>query len=290
MNATLPVGRARPLTHGLAIEGLLLPALMLVAALLVGPMIWLVALSFTRDGGWTLANYTRVLSETFYVHTIWLTILVAAVVTTICAVLGYIVAYALTLMSPGARQVCLVLVALPFWTSALVRTYAWIALLQNKGLVNATLMNIGAVDSPIQFINRLSGTYIGMVHLMLPMMIFPLYECLRKIDPSLIRAAQSYGASPLYAFRRVFFPLSMPGLLAGAMLVFILSLGFYITPALLGGGKVMLIAQVIERDINFNQDWGPASALAVLFLASLAVLGLVARALFKPAAAQGDRS
>ena len=258
---------------------LVVPALLLMAALLLAPLAWLVGMSFVRDGALSVANYTRIFGDAFYVGAMLRTLGVALLVTTICAVFGYLIAYAVTLMPGWASATGLVLVTLPFWTSSLVRTYSWLVLLQNRGLVNSWLLKAGVVEQPLQLVNSLSGTYVGMVHIMLPMMVFPLYAVLRRIDPTYMRAAMSFGASPTYAFWRVYFPLSRPGLAAGSLIVFVLSLGFYITPALLGGGRVAIMSTVIERDINFNRDWGPASAMSAVFvLAVLAVFALGSRA------------
>ncbi len=252
-----------------------LPALAIMAALLLVPMAWLLGLSFIGDdGSVTLANYTRLFADGSLFTSMALTVQLALGVTVICAVLGYVLAYAITLMPSWAQTLCLALVALPFWTSALVRTYAWLVLLQRKGVVNKMLVASDIVSEPLHLVHNLSGTMVGMVHIMLPFMVFPLYAGMRRIDGDLMRAALALGAPVFYAFRRVYLPQSLPGLVAGIVLVFVLSLGFYITPAILGGGKVMVIAMIIERDVNLHLNWGPASAVAILFLVS--VLGLFA--------------
>lgn len=250
-----------------------LPALAIMAALLFAPMAWLLGLSFIgADGTFTLANYTRLFADASLVNSMTLTLQLALGVTVICAVLGYVLAYAITLMPGWLQTLSLALVALPFWTSALVRTYAWLVLLQRKGVVNKLLVGSDLVAEPLHLVHNLSGTMIGMVHIMLPFMVFPLYAGMRRIDPDLMRAALGLGASVLYGFRRVYLPQSLPGLVAGIVLVFVLSLGFYITPAILGGGKVTVIAMVIERDVNLHLNWGPASAIAMLFLVSVLAL------------------
>jgi ABC-type spermidine/putrescine transport system permease subunit I len=238
-------------------------------------MAWLVGLSFLdADGALSAANYLRVFADGSYVTSFWLTIRVAIAVTVITAVMGYVLAYAMTQMPPWLQTLCLALVALPFWTSALVRTYAWLVLLQYRGVVNKVLVQAGLLAEPLHLVHNLTGTMIGMVHIMLPFIVFPLYAGMRRIDPDLTRAALGLGASPIYAFGRVYFPQSVPALLAGVVLVFVLSLGFYITPAILGGGRTMMIALTIERDVNLHMSWGPAGAVAVLFVA--AILGIFA--------------
>ena len=160
----------------------------------------------------------------------------------------------------------MILVLVPFWTSVLVRTYAWLVLLQHKGVINSTLLAIGLIEQPIQLAYNLTGSIIGMIHIMLPFLVLPLYATMRGIDPDLVRAAIGLGSSPRGAFWRVFLPMSLPGLMAGIVLVFILSLGFFITPALLGGGRVQMLAQRIESTITIYSNWGAASALGVVLL------------------------
>jgi ABC-type spermidine/putrescine transport system permease subunit I len=154
-----------------------------------------------------------------------------------------------------------------------VRTYAWLVLLQRRGLVNSTLISLGIIDQPLQLAFNLQASIIGMVHVMLPFLVLPLYASMKAIDGDLVRAAIGLGSSPTGAFWRVFVPMSLPGLFAGIVLVFVLSLGFYVTPALLGGGRVQMIAQRIESTITIFSNWGAASALGVVLLAM--ALGLV---------------
>jgi putative spermidine/putrescine transport system permease protein/spermidine/putrescine transport system permease protein len=161
----------------------------------------------------------------------------------------------------------MIFVLIPFWTSLLVRTYAWLVLLQRRGLINETLQDWGLIDAPLRLVQNYTGTVIGMLHIMLPFMILPLYAALRAVDANYMRAASNLGASPVRAFWTVFFPLSLPGVIAGSLLVFILSLGFYVTPALLGGGRVMMVSMKIQQNAGLYFDWGAASALGVVLLA-----------------------
>jgi len=162
-------------------------------------------------------------------------------------------------------------VLVPFWTSGLVRTFSWLIILQRNGVVNKTLQSLGLIQQPLALVNNTTGVVIGMVHIMIPFLVLPLYASMKAIDANLMRAAANIGSSPAHAFMRVFLPLSMPGLVAGAIMVFVMCLGFYITPALLGGGKVKMIAQRIEETIALYPSWGPAAALAVLLLAMTAL-------------------
>ena len=172
-------------------------------------------------------------------------------------------------------------VLLPFWTSLLVRTYAWLVLLQRKGILNDFAIQIGLWDSPVKLVHNMTGTLIGMAHIMLPFLVLPLYNAMKKIDRDLMQAASNLGASPTKAFWQVYFPLSMPGMVAGSLMVFVLCLGFYVTPAVLGGGRVIMVATQITAILENQYDWGAASALGmVLLVATVLVLVLTSR-LFK---------
>jgi putative spermidine/putrescine transport system permease protein/spermidine/putrescine transport system permease protein len=170
-------------------------------------------------------------------------------------------------------------VLLPLWTSILVRTYAWLVLLQRKGLINNWGIEAGWWDEPIALVHNLTGTLIGMVHVMLPFMVLPLYSAMRAIDRDLLKAAANLGATPVRSFWLVFLPLSMPGLATGALIVFIMSLGFYVTPAVLGGGKVIMVANRIATDIELFFNWGAASALGAVLLATTLLCIVLARRL-----------
>ncbi|MGO8911674.1 MAG: ABC transporter permease, partial [Bradyrhizobium sp.] len=161
------------------------------------------------------------------------------------------------------------LVVLPFWTSVLVRAYAWLALLQRTGVVNQLLQYLGLVDEPLALVHNTLGTVIATVHILLPFMVLPLYATMQKIPGDLIQAGASLGGSPFHTFRRVFLPLSLPGVVAGATLVFVLCLGFYITPELLGGGRTVMVSQLVSRNVELYDQWGAASAVGVVLLAGV---------------------
>ncbi|HKY95522.1 MAG TPA: ABC transporter permease [Kiloniellales bacterium] len=255
---------------------LVAPALVLIGVLLVGPFAWLATLSFLdAQGSLTLGNYEMIFEQTSTLKILWTTFRVSLLVTFFCAILGYPVAYLLGLLPRRAAAFCLLAVLLPFWTSILVRTYAWMVLLARKGLVNTGLKDIGLIDEPLRLMHNESGTVIGMTHIMLPFLILPLYATIRSIDRSYLRAGASLGARPTTVFWRVFFPLSLPGFLGGLCFVFVLCLGFFVTPALLGGGKVQMIAMIIERNIVMHASWGAASSIGVVLLVTtVAVLWL----------------
>ena len=250
------------------------PGLLIVLFLLFLPIGWLFFFSFVDGAGNpTFEHYRRIWTEGAYVQIFAVTFQVSVLVTGICVLLGYPLAYCLSQVSSRWSGILMLGVLVPFWTSLLVRTYAWLVLLQRRGLVNSMLIDLGIVDQPLRLVHNLTGTVIGMVHIMLPFLVLPLYASMRSIDMTYLRAAANLGASPIRAFWQIYFPLSLPGLVAGLVLTFILCLGFYITPAVLGGGRVQMIAQRIEASVHLYPTWGPASALGVvLLLLTVAVL------------------
>lgn len=279
---TLPIGQSTDNEDVLARDerreatrfaSLSFPALLVVVVLIFGPVGWLFSLSFVENGSFSFAHYQRMMSETY--ATIFIqTFQIAFLVTGLCILLAYPLAYLMSQATPLVSSLLMIGVMLPFWTSLLVRTYAWMVLLQRRGLVNDLLQGLGLTDAPLRLVNNMTGTVIGMVHVMLPFMILPLLASLRQIDLTYLRAASSLGASPIRSFWTVFLPLSLPGVFAGAILVFVMSLGFYVTPELLGGGKVMMISMKIQQNAALYFDWGAASALGVVLL--VITLGLFA--------------
>jgi putative spermidine/putrescine transport system permease protein/spermidine/putrescine transport system permease protein len=254
-----------------------LPALLLVTITMVIPVGWLFWLSFVADDGTlSLVHYQRLLEQASYARIFRATFEISAISTVICIVLGYPLAYVMSQLPPRIASLCMIGVLMPFWTSILVRTYAWLVLLQRQGLINTWGIKLGLWEEPLALVHNLNGTLIGMVHIMLPFLILPLYGSMRAIDRDYLKAAANLGASPIRAFWLVFFPLSLPGLLAGSLIVFILCLGFYVTPALLGGGKVIMVANRIANDIEIFFNWGAASALGVVLLVLTAVILFVA--------------
>lgn len=277
LNVSPLAWRARRERWGLM--ALSLPALLLVSVILFIPTGWLFALSFVGDDGqMTLVHYQRLVDQPSYLTVFRTTFELSVLVTVLCVVIGYPLAYLLSELPRRWANLCLLAVLLPFWTSLLVRTYAWLVLLQRKGLVNNTLIWLGVTDEPLRLVHNFMGAVIGMTHIMLPFLILPLYASMLAIDRTYLRAGATLGASPTRAFRDVFLPLSLPGLLAGATLVFVLCLGFFVTPALLGGGKVVMIANRIDMNLRLYNSWGAASALGVVLLvATLIILYLCYR-------------
>jgi ABC-type spermidine/putrescine transport system permease subunit I len=236
-------------------------------------------LAVSVEGG-TLAHYDKALLDGLYLRVLLDTFRIALVVTAITLLLGYPVAWFLTAAPPRWAAVGLVFLILPFWTSVLIRTYAWSVILGRNGVINRALLDAGLIDAPLRLLNNELGVLIGMVHVLLPYMVFPIYAVMRRQDPTLVLASAGLGASGVQTFLRVFLPLTVPGILAGTTLVFVLSLGFFITPAILGGGKVMMIAVLIEQQVRSLSNWPFAAALsAVLLAAALATYGLLSVAL-----------
>ena len=200
------------------------------------------------------------------------TFTVSLVVTLFCLALGFPLAYLLATAPPTIANLLMILVLLPFWTSLLVRTTAWIVLLQNEGIVNEALLYLGIIDHPVRLIYNRFGVYVAMTHVLLPFMILPLYGVMQAIKPAYMRAALSLGARPSTAFVRVYLPLTLPGVGAGCLLVFILALGYYITPALVGGAADQMISYFIAFYTTDTINWGMASALGAVLLVSTLVL------------------
>lgn len=245
------------------------PALVVLGVLFVWPLLRLLSMS-VADG--TLAQFEKAALDSLYIAVLWDSMEIALFVTAICLVL----AYPVSLWLVQARRLGFILgmffLLLPFWTSVLVRTYAWMVLLGRSGVINRMLRDWGLIEAPLPLLHNLTGVLIGMVHVLLPYMVFPIYAALLRIDPDLKRAAEGLGAPAWRVFLRVTLPLSLPGVFAGCALVFVISLGFFITPALLGGGRVIMIAMLIEQQVREFLDWPFAAALATVLLAATLVI------------------
>ena len=250
---------------------LTLPALLVIVALVVLPVGWLACQSVYHDG-FTLEHYRRVFTEAIYWRSFALTFEIGLLVTGLALLLGYPIAHAASRATKGWRIVILALVVLPFWTSVLVRAYAWLALLQRTGVINQVLQSLGIVDQPLALVHNAFGTVVATLHILLPFMVLPLYAAMEKIPRDLLQAGASLGAHPLLVFWKVFLPLSLPGVLAGCTLVFVLSLGFYITPELLGGGRTMMVSMMVSRNVELYDQWGAASAVGMVLLVAVGVI------------------
>ena len=274
--------RRDALIERLALFSLTGPALLLVATVMLVPVGWLFWLSFLNDAGdFSLEHYDRILAQPSYERAFRATFDISFITTAICILLGYPLAYVLSQLPRRVANICMIAVMLPFWTSLLVRTYAWLVLLQRQGVINTWGIKLGLWDTPLALVHNLNGTLIGMVHIMLPCLVLPVYASMRAIDPDYLKAAANLGASPTRAFWLVFLPLSLPGLLAGALIVFILCLGFYVTPAVLGGGKITMVANRIATDIELFFNWGAASSLGVVLFILTSIILYAASCLVK---------
>lgn len=259
---------------------LLLPTFLLIAVAFAYPVFWLLLRSFYSPS-LGLQNYQVVLGKVIYLKVLWNTISIAGVTTFFCLLIGYPMAYSMVHSSPLIRKLLIFVVLIPFWTSILVRTFAWIVLLQRNGLINDVLLGVGVIQQPIDLIFNRFGVLIGMVQILLPFMIFPLFSVMKQIDASYMLAASNLGARPIRQFFRVYLPLSLPGIVTGSMLVFIISLGYFITPALLGGRKDTMIAQLIHERIAEFGDWGLSSSLAIILLIGTGLVFLVVQKVFR---------
>ena len=218
---------------------------------------------------WLLAtwdNYQFLTEDNLYWVSYFKSIKIAAVSTFICLLVGYPMAYGIARATPTTRNILLMLVILPFWTSFLLRVYAWMGLLGKHGIVNSLLMNMGLIDSPMQMLYTDMAVYLGIVYTYIPFMILPLYATLEKMDTSLHDAAADLGAKPWQTFIDVTLPLSMPGIIAGSLLVFIPAIGEYVIPALLGGIDSLMIGRTLYDEFFVNRDWPLASAVATILL------------------------
>ena len=282
-----PVGGARRRTWldrvRLRADGwslLALPAVIFLGIFFLVPLAAMSLRSVTDPPGAGLANYEQFFGQEAYVRILLNTFWIALLATAACLVVGYPFAYLMTIVPGRIVGLLLIAVLLPFWSSLLVRTFAWQVLLRDTGVINRFLLDLGVISEPLTLIRTTGGVIVGMSHILLPFMVLPLYAVMRRIDPEFGRAAANLGASPLAAFLRVFVPLSLPGVLAGCLLVFILALGFYITPALLGGLRDQMISQLIVQQIQQRLDWGFGTAMSVLLVGiTLVILFVASRAI-----------
>jgi putrescine transport system permease protein len=213
-----------------------------------------------------LGNYMMLLSDSMYWQAYLTSLKVATISTLICLLIGYPLAWAIVHSPPSTRNMLLMLVILPSWTSFLIRVYAWMGLLSNTGIINNGLMNLGIIDAPIQILNTNLAVYIGIVYAYLPFMVLPLYTALMRLDYSLVEAAADLGARPWKTLLTIVIPLTKGGIIAGSMLVFIPAVGEFVIPELLGGPDTLLIGRVLWQEFFNNRDWPVAAALASTML------------------------
>ncbi|MGG1663710.1 ABC transporter permease [Brevibacillus sp. NRS-1366] len=250
--------------------------LLYICFLFIYSMLEIFRLSLFNDNGFTLEYFIRFFEQPVYWDVMLITMKIALMVTLISLVLGYPLAYLLTkIESDKWRKWMFAAVTIPLWISTLVRTYAWTFLLQTSGVINNILISIGLIDEPIRLIYNTTGVMIGMTHVLLPYMVLSLYSVIKGIDRNLVLAAEGLGAHPIRAFWNVYFPLSLTGILSGSLLVFVLSIGYFVTPSLLGGTNDVMISSLIKTQVSDLLNWNFGSAIAiVLLVVTLLLTGL----------------
>jgi ABC-type spermidine/putrescine transport system permease subunit I len=258
---------------------LIVPALVFLVVFFLAPLIQMSARSVTEPADAGLSNYAKFFDREAYVRVLTNTFWIAVISTAVCLVIGYPFAYLMTVVPGRIAGLLAIAVLLPFWSSLLVRTFAWQVILRDTGIINRFLEGLGVISEPLPLIRTTAGVIIGMSHILLPFMVLPIWAVMRRIDPEYSRAAANLGASPASAFFRIVVPLSLPGVLAGCLLVFVLALGFYITPALLGGLRDQMISQLIVQQIQQRLDWGFGTAMSVILMAvTFGILFVASRA------------
>ncbi len=256
---------------------LIAPAFLLLTLVYIAPILQVLAISVLEPSP-GLSNYERLFTSESVQRVIVTTLRICTITTAIALGLGYVLAYVIAMASEAARRWWLLAVLVPLWISVLVRAFAWVTLLRRQGVINQGLMGAGIIEEPLALVWNETGIVIGMVHYMVPYAVLPMLAAMREIDPRLLTAARGMGASRGTVFGRVFLPLSLPGVIASGVLVFIFSLGFYITPAILGGGRTLMVAEWIKLQILDLIRWGLGAMMAtMLVIAILATLAIFAR-------------
>jgi ABC-type spermidine/putrescine transport system permease subunit I len=245
---------------------LVLPLLAFFLVFFLVPFFYIFVRSFW-DPAFTLKHYIHIIREPLYITVIINTMKLAFVTTVACLILGYPFSYLLITVNDKVSNRLLAIVLIPFWISLLVRTYSWIVILGRKGLLNNLLVKMNIISEPLTLLYSMKGVVIGMTHILLPYMILSLYSVMRGIDLGLVKAARNLGAGSFNAFLRIFFPLSLPGVAGGCLMVFVMGLGFFVTPALLGGPRDVVISVLIENQVTYILNWGFAFAVAVVLCA-----------------------
>ena len=248
------------------------PLLLALAVLLFLPAAAIIANSFTEPQNVGFSNFSRILSDPTFGRFAYNTVRIAVVVSFFTGLIGYFYAYAIYRSGPAGRSFLMTCALLPLWTSLLVRSFAWTVILRDTGIVNWLLMWVGIVDEPIGMLRTSFAVTVGMIQILLPFTILPIFASMTKFDTTLLLAARSLGASPRRSFWLVFFPATQVGLVAGLMLVFVLSLGYYITPVLLGGPRDQPVAVLIDAQVTTQLDWGAAGAMSAIVTAAVLLM------------------
>ena len=251
---------------------LALPASLALLFFFILPMVYILIRTLTENG---TADFTEFFTDPFYLDILWTTIRVSLVSTAVSLLLGYPTAYYMARTTSRLKQAMVIVILFPFLVSAVVRSYGWMVILGTNGLLNQLLLGLGLISEPLKLLNTEAAVIIGMIHLLIPYMILSLVGVLQSIDPNVEYAAYSLGASPMTTFRKVVFPLSTPGIISGCVLVFTMSMTSYVTPKLLGGSKLRMMATMVVQEINVNFDWGAASAISYILLAVILAVQVV---------------
>ena len=252
-----------------------MPIVLLLAGVFFYPVLSLLSISVTEPVP-GLQHYERLVLEPVYLQIMWRTAWIAVVVTGMTLVVGYPLAFYLTVAPPRTARIAMLLLFIPFWASILVRTYGIMVIMGRTGVLNNALLALGVIDRPIQFLFNTFVVQVAMVQILLPFLVLPLYSVLRTIDPSLVTAARGLGASPLQTFLRVYFPLSLPGVFAGGLIVLVFSFGFFIVPSLLGGRRDVTLPMLVIQQFQGQVNWGLGAAIGVVLLVSTLTLVLAA--------------
>jgi ABC-type spermidine/putrescine transport system permease subunit I len=252
----------------------ILPAALLLALVFVGPLLWffIQALADLGTPAAMLAQVWAIISSKAVVTALTTTNWISLLVTLLVLLISYPLAYYLANSQDVRFTLVLFCIVVPYFTSIIVRTYAWMVLLGRNGIINQALLYLGVINEPLALLYTKTGVLIGMVYVLLPYMVLTLFATMKAIDPSLMRAARGLGASRFYAFTRIYFPLSVHGVVSGSLIVFILAIGFFITPALMGGPADVMIAMLIERSVEIMFDWSGAAVMSLLLLVATLVL------------------
>lgn len=270
-------GARKAISHTAPAWLLILPLVVLIGAFYIAPLLRVFVLSVTEPE-LGLRNFDRVLTSRGSVRVLSTTLRMCAITTVITVALGFCVALAMTRVQGMHQRLLVVAVIMPLWISVLVRGLSWLVLLRDNGLVNGWLMSAGLVNEPVHFVNSELGVVIGMVHYLLPFGILPMFSVMQSIDSRLLFASQSLGASPATTFLKVYLPLALPGIFAATIMVFVFGLGFYVTPSLLGGGRVIMLAESVSSYVLTTARWGLGSAQAVVLLVlTLMLIGILSK-------------
>ncbi|MFA5520804.1 MAG: ABC transporter permease [Castellaniella sp.] len=251
---------------------MIIPLLTLLVLVFLLPIVWFLAQAISESPLSFAEQIRSVFLSPDVIHVIWTTNYISVVVTLVVLLIAFPIAYVMAFSRRLFFTLIIISVIVPYFTSVVVRTYSWMVILGRNGILNQLLLDWGIIDTPLELMYNRLGVIIGIVYVLLPYLVLTLYSAMKGIDHNLMRAAYSMGASGSYTFRRVFLPLTAPGIISGCLIVFILSVGFFITPALMGGSRDVMIAMLIQREIELNLNWPMAAMLSIVLLTVTLIL------------------